>query len=209
MKKALFVALIASIFVGCQSKEEKAEKLIKERLFKTLYDFSSYEPIETKIDSAFVSVYRDTTILAFAYLGIDYLEKANEYEKKFDDAIKMMEIWQDSYSSYGRSRYNDAKDDAYSNLEKYKDSYESYLISSELIKKHADSIPSEFCGWEVKHRFRCKTKGGQYDIADMVYVFDFEMKEIIHSEDSGDKELNKLKSFIDEALSKSKKESDD
>ncbi len=61
--KVLPIILIAVIFTACQSKEEKLNKLIKDDLFKTLYDFESYEPIETIIDSAFTSIYRDSTIL--------------------------------------------------------------------------------------------------------------------------------------------------
>lgn len=46
---------LTAIFIlsGCKSKEEKALEIIKNEMFKTLYDFESYQPIETKIDSAF------------------------------------------------------------------------------------------------------------------------------------------------------------
>lgn len=46
---------LTAIFIlsGCKSKEEKALEIIKNEMFKTLYDFESYQPIETKVDSAF------------------------------------------------------------------------------------------------------------------------------------------------------------
>lgn len=54
MKNVIIMALTA-IFIlsGCKSKEEKALEIIKNEMFKTLYDFESYQPIETKVDSAF------------------------------------------------------------------------------------------------------------------------------------------------------------
>ena len=35
------------------SKEEKAAQLINTEMSKTLYDFDSYEPIETKVTEAY------------------------------------------------------------------------------------------------------------------------------------------------------------
>ena len=63
MKTLLFIVASATILLsGCKSKEEKANELIKDDMFKVLYDFASYEPIETNIDSAFTSVYTDSII---------------------------------------------------------------------------------------------------------------------------------------------------
>ena len=54
MKKALLIAVLVGIFSGCrqtsEDKLDKANKLIKEEMFKTLYDFQAYEPIESIID---------------------------------------------------------------------------------------------------------------------------------------------------------------
>lgn len=49
MKTLLFIVVSATMLLsGCKSKEEKANELIKDDMFKVLYDFASYEPIETK-----------------------------------------------------------------------------------------------------------------------------------------------------------------
>lgn len=66
MKKILFLATVVLVMTGCKSREEKAAELIKQEMFKTLYDFESYEPIEIKIDSAFTSIYTDTLALMYA-----------------------------------------------------------------------------------------------------------------------------------------------
>lgn len=68
MKKLLLLLVTTSIFlVGCKSKEEKAQEAIKKEMFKTLYDFNSYEPIETKVDSSFYSIYTDTVFTTDCY----------------------------------------------------------------------------------------------------------------------------------------------
>ena len=46
-----FVVVSAFLFSGCQSREERALVTIRENMNKYLDDFSSYEPIETTIDS--------------------------------------------------------------------------------------------------------------------------------------------------------------
>ena len=45
MKTLLFIVVSATMLLsGCKSKEEKANELIKDDMFKVLYDFASYEP---------------------------------------------------------------------------------------------------------------------------------------------------------------------
>ena len=121
MKTLLFIVVSATMLLsGCKSKEEKANELIKDDMFKVLYDFASYEPIETNIDSAFTSVYTDSIITRHAYFIKIAIEKADEYLDEMKDARKTMEIWSDGYSSYSNSRYYEAKNKFNENLEKAK-----------------------------------------------------------------------------------------
>lgn len=55
--------ILAIFMAGCQSKEEKAEEFIRNNLSKTLYDFESYQPIETTVTEAKLTMYNDTTCL--------------------------------------------------------------------------------------------------------------------------------------------------
>ena len=105
MKNVIIMALTA-IFIlsGCKSKEEKALEAIKNEMFKTLYDFESYQPIETKIDSAFLSAYTDSIIIKHGYILNELLKEANEALSEIKEANRSIEIWSDSYSSYGREQ---------------------------------------------------------------------------------------------------------
>lgn len=205
MKKLLLLLVITSIFfAGCKSKEEKAQEAIKKEMFKTLYDFKSYEPIETKVDSSFYSIYTDTTILKHGYMIAAILKNANESLEKVKDAKSTMDIWGDLYSSYSVIKYNEAKEE----FNKYMNEAELYL---EMIKAESDTIKSLakknnnkkiFNGWKVIHKFRCKTKGGDPTIGNYIYIFDKDMENIIYQEDTEDEDLNKAKDLIKEAIEK-------
>ena len=109
MKKILFLMAITIMLVGCQSREEKAAELIKQEMFKTLYDFESYEPIETKIDSAFTSIYSDTLALLYANKVKVLFDGIDEAKSDYENAKSSMEIWADSYSTLGRYKFNEAR----------------------------------------------------------------------------------------------------
>lgn len=209
MKKLLFIiASVAILFSGCKSKEEKANELIKDDMFKVLYDFASYEPIETKIDSAFTTIYRDTIIANHGYIIKIGLDKLNEYLDEIDDAQQTMNIWSDGYSSYSNSKYYEAKNKFNENLEKAKIYSNLLTLHSDSIKERAKLIKKEFCGWKATHKFRCKTKGGSPDIGNYEYIFDKDLKSIINKVDLDDEDYIKIKKLIDEAL-ESKQESDE
>lgn len=145
MKTLLFIVVSATMLLsGCKSKEEKANELIKDDMFKVLYDFASYEPIETNIDSAFTSVYTDSIITRHAYFIKIAIEKADEYLDEMKDARKTMEIWSDGYSSYSNSIYYEAKNKFNENLEKAKACTNMVTLHSDSIKDRANFIKKNF-----------------------------------------------------------------
>lgn len=196
----LSFCLFLLIFVSCKSKEEKAAELIKAELYKTLYDFSSYEPIETVVDSAFTTVYRDSIILSYGNTLTELLDKGNECIDKTKEAQPMMEIWGDSYSSYGNSKYYEAKQEFDSNLAIAKENMNKMYVINDSIRERAKGFKRTFCGWEAKHKFRCKTKGGYSDLADYVFLFDHKFKNVIYSEDTADESLIRIRNLIEEVL---------
>lgn len=61
--KFLFVVFLFTCSLGnisCMSREKKVAETIKADPFKTLYDFDSYQPVETKIDTLKNNRYGDT-----------------------------------------------------------------------------------------------------------------------------------------------------
>lgn len=48
---------MAFLLISCESREDKIQKAVSQELKGVLYDFESYEPVKTQIDSAFFSPY--------------------------------------------------------------------------------------------------------------------------------------------------------
>lgn len=198
-KRILLFGLIALLFVACKSKEEKANELIKAELYKTLYDFSSYEPIETIIDSAFTSIYSDSTILRYAYRMQACLNLSKEHMEEIKDARSTMDIWGDSYSAYSRRKYNEAKEKYETNLDKA--TYYLNMINEIMpsIKQEINNFEPSFCGYQAKHKFRCKTKGGNSTFGNYLYIIDEKFEKILSVTDLDDDDEVKIKNLIDEA----------
>ena len=209
MKKIIFLMISVLIIAGCQSREKKVSKLVKQEMFKTLYDFESYEPIETKTDSAFSSIYADSTIRMHAYIARFLLDDIEENLSKIKDDQSTMEIWGDSYTSLSRRKYNEAYNDYKTRMERVNKAFERVNVRMDSIRILSKDFKQEFIGWRATHKFRCKTKGGNFDLGNYAYTFDKEIKTIINKEDLDENDNEKLISLINEAInSESEKETD-
>lgn len=215
MKKVLLSLLAVSIcllFAQCKSKEEKANELIKDYMFKNLYDFESYQPIETKIDSAFHTIYNDSSAMYYAYSMILSKERNKQLESDYESISSSIDIWCDSYSyysSYSYKKCQECREEARENLRKRLFWMERVEFYRDSLVGLADTLQNEFIGWQVAHDFRCKTKGGNPDIGHYVFVMDKNLKTIISMKDLKDDDEKDIKSIINESLEMSEEERTD
>lgn len=207
MKQSHFLFLIVLsvlTFSSCKSKEEKAADLIKNELSKSLYDFESYEPIETTVSEAYNTAYNDSTCHQLARITAYAMKEASDAFDEANEAKEGMDIW--GPPTYYSSSYSDNK------YYKYKSTYEkkteealtAYSVFQAIGKSLEDSIKaldtSKKIGWEVKHRFRCKTRGGNYSIGDYRYVIDKDFKKVIFYDDTDEKEYKYSQDIIESAI---------
>ncbi len=203
MNKVLFVLACVCLF-SCQSREEKIAALIRDEMFKTLYDFESYEPIETsKLDSAYTTIYQDSTIKAHAILILATMEAADEWVKECEEHVRTIEIWGDSYTARARNKVNEAKEEISKTITILEKSVELVKESQKIIKEESENFIPTFIGWSVIHEFRCKTKGGNFDLRKFEYIFTPQLDKILYTIDLESKSEKELKSKIDEALEES------
>ena len=196
----LVISLIAILLVSCQSKEEKAAEYIKNELSKTLYDFDSYQPIETNVTVAKMTMYNDSACWRMAAEIACYIKESSEWLEEAKSEKKDMDIW--GPPTYYSSSYSD--DQYYF----YKKLYEDHLSNAEFMLKLSERVVAELkeriaeldtakvIGWEVKHRFRCKTKGGNSTIADYRYVLDKDFKNTILQEDIDDEDDKSIRAAL-------------
>jgi hypothetical protein len=191
-------------FASCQSKEKKASELIKKELSKTLYDFDSYEPIETTVKKAYNKPENDSICFTHAILIAIGLKETTEKLKDAKEAKERMEIW--GAPSYSSSLYSDRQYYKYKKEfdENMREAKEAHFAIQLISKSLEDTITcfdgSKTIGWEVKHRFRCKTKGGIYTIGDYRYIISSNFKKIIFQEDLDDEDYKAAHKIIEDAI---------
>ena len=219
MLSMMFITTSLICFISCQSdktkepqinkeeknakliKEEKIAKLIKDEMFKTLYDFESYVPIESsKIDSAFTTVYQDSIIrnnalalCASAVVLEGLVKEAKEHQRT-------IEIWEDSYSNRARDKVNEAREGISNILSKAEYVIEkTEEFKKNIIEAYKDFAPTHI-GWSVTHKFRCKTKGGCFDLGEYQYIFNTDLSQILYTIDLESEDEKKIKEMIDGVL---------
>lgn len=196
----LCLSILAVTLTACKSKEQKAEDLIRVELSKTLLDFNSYEPIETIVTEAYESAYNNYWCFHQAMIIAAHMKKANEYSEEMSKAKDYMEIWgAPSYysSSYSDNQYYKYRKQVKENLDKLETAITTIQTLGKTLQ---DSIkvlnPDKIIGWEVKHRFRCKTRGGQAAIGDYRYIVDDQFKNILFHEDMDDDDYSSAREII-------------
>jgi hypothetical protein len=210
MKKVLFFLVIGCI-ISCKSNtesknesisnEEKILELIKDDMFKTLYDFESYEPIETsKIDSAYTTIYQDSIIREEAVKIIATMEICDKILNECEEHYRTIEIWGDSYTVRARNKVNEAREELSKNLTYAEKALAMVKDAQKTIKKESENFAPNFIGWSVTHKFRCKTKGGAYDLGEYKYIFSPQLDKILYTIDLESEIDEKISSIIDEVL---------
>ena len=132
------------------------------------------------------------------------IKKVKEYLEDSKNAKEHMEIWgKPSYysSSYSDNQYYKYKEEYEENFEKGKNAYELCKnLADELKKDIAKLDTTKVVGWEARHRFRCKTKGGNSTIADYRYVFDKDFKHVIVKEDIDDEDESRIRDVLESVV---------
>ena len=201
MKKLFYflaAVIVAVTVTSCKSKEEKAAELIKQELSHVLYDFGSYEPIETVVTEAKHIPINDSACVNKSLDAIAYYELAVEYAEDSKSAFKTMCIWgsPSRYStSYSDSKYYQSKSECVDAMKKVNiciKKYNSSIDDLKIMMKNTNT--SETIGYNVEHTFRCKTMGGFWSIGHYRFIVDKKIKKIIFYVD--EEENDEVSDFI-------------
>ena len=179
MKKLLLFIIVAIITAACtQTPEQKAEAFIKEEVKKTLFKPDTYDPIETKVDSAYTP-YDDPT---FYKEFLEFIELGCEYESK-EYAIKAaksdMSFYGGSFSNgFFKNQYMEAKEryeEGCAELEKIREKAQNKCsqIATKLQSK------PEFFAWKVYHSYRANNNDGNTVISNYIIIVDKEIQNIL------------------------------
>lgn len=200
----IFACFCVIIFSACQSKEEKAAKFLKTEMSKSLYDFDSYEPVETFVTEAYNTAYNDSACIMKA-MAISYgLDQMSSYMDDATGAEEHMNIWgaPTAYSStYSDDKYFQYRAERDNNIQEAKF---ALTVVQYLAQQLEDTVPQfngkDIIGWEVKHRFRCKANNGMYSVENYRYVITSDFKKILSQVDLNDDDYRHSSKIIDLAI---------
>ncbi len=199
--RILFI-LAAVLMTACASKEKKAERLISDYFYTTLYDFDSYQPIETTVDETSMTPFLDEDCRSTAKIGVTARGMHQEAMDSFNDAFSSMKIWGGSWDSYSRKKYQEAKEDV---TRQYESAKKYLILSFDMmleLKDLADSLSNVKApaGWAVTHKYRVKSKGGYSLLCSDVFFIDPKFKEVLLHIEGDDEDEHELQDFIMEAV---------
>lgn len=201
MKKYVILLTIFAAFsvTGCKSNEEKANELIRAELSKSLYDFDSYQPVETIVKEAKNTAFNNEKCWQWASLANLYLDECHKHIESSKQAQEYMEIYTPSYYSSSRSdrKFYKYKKEAEDYLDKAKECITKSLMATDSLKSMKLKLDTtQVIGWEVSHKFRCKTKGGYATIGNYKYVIDEKFENILFHIDLDTDEYKKNMSVL-------------
>lgn len=183
MTKKLFLYLISALVIcGCgKNIEEQAQEAVKNELHKTLYYFDSYEPLETKVDSAFNTPENNPDVNEFMRSVWEQMDQVKEFAAELEDAERTIASLSDARKLGGSFAYdyNEAVKDKVYVETKIKDNLKVVYENALKFSKFISQADSSFIGWRVMHTYRAKTRGGDPSIGREVYIFSKDFKKVL------------------------------
>lgn len=183
MKKIILLFVLLPIFItSCeQTKEAKAEKVIKKYLKETMDDYGSYSPVS----------FSELTIANTKW----------EVPKELDPELeKLVEVTEKiNRSGFSNINVNSDADDILKGLKKMSTEKNKKKAEKDMIKKIENwktlwlefkhyqdiiyaskkSFQPEFIGWKMTHKFRAKNRMGGTELNELEFQFDKDITKVV------------------------------
>ncbi|MBF1463082.1 hypothetical protein [Prevotella pallens] len=181
MKKVIGFILCLMVLGACsRTQEEKANLLIKEDIQKVLVKPDTYEPIETKLDSAFAP-YETPEFMENTLKCVQLFMEIEGYKEKIKDARSMMALYEDNLGSpYLKNEYNEYKAE-YKEATNKRNEIEKRLKRLGKKLKELANAKREFIGYKAMHHYRADNNAGKTVLGTGFYLFDKDINTILIS----------------------------
>lgn len=203
MKNFILIFISIILLASCENRDDKIQNAVSQELKGVLYDFESYEPIKTKVDSAFSSPYIDPEVKSLMYSMVKPMQELEQAKEDYNDALSSVALWDMPYSSnYSRQQREEAiakRDAAKLNIENIQAQLITVIKALYTCIKEDETNKDNFIGWFVTQRYRCKTVGGYPSFGDDVFVFNKDITECIFYMPC--EEYETLSNFVNQLLS--------
>lgn len=205
MRTSLVILCVILALVSCtQSKEEKATEFAKAEVVKILNNADSYEPVETKVDSAFTNIHIDYDACVAADELLKLASQREGLMRDLQHAKSSAAIWANPYSEFGREEHRQAKAEMDSIAQKISDNEKEIETQKGFIQKRNKELKQgEFCGWAIQHSFRCTNGLGVKQLHGIVLIADEKFENLLlrflTDEDEAEN-IKQIQEVIDEVI---------
>lgn len=227
MRKYFIYPIIAIFAISCgQNLSRKAEELAKTEILPTLYHPESYEPIQTIVDTAFVTIYTDFEILQMVDDYDKYISEKEDTQRELEwarieynttkssinSAKSSVAMWSRPYDAWSREQLRQAQEElqevqlSLTTVQQKIDDISQQLSNIEdkiqvkkaAIKQRASEIDNnEVLGWAIVHRFSCANGLGTKKFYNILIIADIDMEYAIYHFSLDEDEKYSLKSIKD------------
>lgn len=184
-------------FDDIEYRQSHAQTLLRKIITENLYFPDSYNPVSISVDSVFHGPLTDAECLNAASELIKFKAQLPGAEDSYKEAVHTLKIFGSSGVFW---RHAEEK----KNAEEHLNSLKSKIAKrEEIIRQRDTSNDGKFIGWQVTHRYRAQTKGGDPSISDVLYILNPDMTSWIfrYSLDNTDSDnLNELDKVIRQTL---------
>lgn len=203
-----FALTCVILLTACSSNENKANKLIKQYMFESLYDFKSYEPTKTIVDTLKPELYFNEEAIEYAKTGLsnatkipELTEEVKSAQDKMEFASSMSRHFSSSYENYHykmvKKEYEDAQTALNNATREALVCMHNILVMYEELQENQTN---EILGWKVTHKYRCNNRGGNLALGEDIFLIDKDFKEILHVYDTQDYDYAACVEFINSVL---------
>ena len=178
-------------------RNDSAQSLLRRIITSNLYFPSSYDPVSIRVDSVFYGPLTDSKCLKAANELISSKNELPGAEASYKEAVHTLKIFGSSGVFW---RHAEEKKNAEERVQTLK---EKIAKNEKIIRDRDTTHDGEYIGWQVSHRYRAQTKGGDISFTNVLYVINPEMTEWLFRysiEDNDSHNLSNLHKIINETL---------
>lgn len=156
-------------FEDIEYRQSHAQTILHKIITETLYFPESYNPVSISVDSVFHGPLTDAECLKAASELIKLKAQLPGAEESYKEAVHNLKIFGSSGVFW---RHGEEKRNAEERLNSLKS---KIAKREEIIRQRDSSHDGKFIGWQVTHRYRARTKGGEPSISDVIYILNPDM----------------------------------
>ena len=174
MRKVLFVFFIVTFICSCgPSMHEKAEAFAEKTVKGSLKDISSYEPVETIVDSLFWNISFDLEVRKTTRRLIALRNEQDSTARAYEEAKRTLE----NATEHHRRPLVEETAQQLKRLEE-----EMRRCEAVIVEKYQKAEKSYFYGWSLLHRFYINDEQGRKRQTWAIVLTDQQMESTIYDE---------------------------